>query len=242
SKEGTRLAKWSEGKHDVLFGQIIAANLLESIGHASSAFSVESGTSCLANKLGKKVTSSDVTIIDDGSNPEMINSRAFDDEGTPTKRNVIVKEGILKTYLHNSETAKRFNTVSTGNGGWIAPVPWNLEINSGKLSMDEMFATLNNGIYAVSNWYTRFQNYSTGDFSTICRDGTFLVEGGEIKGALKGVRISDNLLRTFSAVKGMGNHRKWVHWWEVRLPVLLPSMVVSDVSLTKAQERTTDKG
>jgi len=229
-------AKWSEGKYSVLLGPIIGAELIGHVGDSCSAFNVEAGTSCLTGKMGKEVLSKELTIADDGSSKDGPSSRSFDDEGTPTRKTVLLEKGTLKSYLHNVNTAKRFNTYSTGNAGWIAPSAWNLVIDHGKLSFEESLKELKNGIYMVSNWYTRFQNYSTGDFSTICRDGTFLVEDGEIKGSLKGVRISDNLLKIFQSIKSMGKDRRWVRWWEVRTPTFLPDMVLPEVNLTKAQE------
>ncbi|MBM5804571.1 MAG: TldD/PmbA family protein [Candidatus Verstraetearchaeota archaeon] len=229
-------AEWTEGRYNVLFGPIIGANLIERVGNACSAFDVEAGYSCLAGKLGRRVVSENLTMVDDGPWDEGLGSRVFDAEGVPTKRTVLLDKGTLRTYLHNSVTARKFKTEGTGNAGWIEPSPWNLVVGEGILSFEEALRELGSGVYMVSNWYTRFQNYSTGDFSTICRDGTFLVEKGEIKGGLKGVRVSDNLLRMFGSVKAMGRERRWVRWWEVRVPTLLPAMIISDVALTKAQE------
>jgi len=98
-----------------------------------------------------------------------------------------------------------------------------------------MMEELGNGVYLVSNWYTRFQNFSTGDFSTISRDGAFLVKDGEVAGAIKGVRISDNLIRLFSAVDCVGSESGWIKWWEVRTPVKMPALISRGVNLTKAQ-------
>lgn len=229
-------APWSAGRYDVCLSPIIGANLAERLGGAFSAFSVETGMSCLADQLGKTPLSRCLSIVDDGSDPCNLGSRLFDDEGQPTRRNQLVEEGTVKAYLHNSSTAQRFKSTTTGNAGWVAPGAWNLILGAGKVPEEELLGELRNGIYIISNWYTRFQNYGTGDFSTICRDGTFLVEGGEIKGAIKGARISDNLLRLFGSIRALGEKRQWVHWWEVNTPVLLPAMVASQVPLTKAQE------
>ncbi|MCX8169843.1 MAG: TldD/PmbA family protein, partial [Candidatus Methanomethyliaceae archaeon] len=234
-REGKEFLSWNEGKYRMLIGPIIAANLLESLITSASAFYVDIGFSCLANKIGEKIVSEKLTIIDDGSLDEGPNSRQFDDEGIITMQNKIIDNGILMGYLHNSKTAFKFKTKSTGNAGWIAPHPWNILINSGDLSFEEALELVKNGIFVVSNWYTRFQNYSIGDFSTICRDGIFLIEGGEIKGALKGVRISENLLRIFNSVLGICKNRNWIKWWEVRTPVFTPAMVIEDVRITKAQ-------
>ncbi|MCX8182354.1 MAG: TldD/PmbA family protein [Candidatus Methanomethyliaceae archaeon] len=234
-KEGANFIGWSEGKYKVLLGPIIAANLIEHLGEAASAFSVDTGLSCLAGRIGKRVFSENFTLIDDGSSEDGLSSRTFDDEGIKTRKNIIVEKGEVKGYLHNVKTAAKFKTESTGNAGWIMPSPWNLVVEGGNVRFEEALEDIKNGLYVVSNWYTRFQNYSTGDFSTICRDGIFLIENGKLKGSLKGVRISDNLVRLFSSISAVCKERKWVKWWEVRTPAYLPAMVANDVRITKAQ-------
>ncbi|MBC7120634.1 MAG: TldD/PmbA family protein [Candidatus Methanosuratus sp.] len=228
-------ARWSEGSYEVILGPIIFANLIERVGDASSAFSVEAGVSFLAQKIGEKVASEALTIEDDGSDPEGINSRTFDDEGVALRKTTLIDCGKMVTYLHNKSTAKRFGTTSTGNAGWVAPSPWNLKVSAGAMSMEEMIRETRSGVFVVSNWYTRFQNYATGDFSTICRDGTFLIDGGEVKGALRGVRISDNLPRILASIRQASSDRRWVRWWEVRTPSLVPAVLAPGVRLTKAQ-------
>lgn len=241
-REAGRLAKlsetalkWQEGKYDVLLGPMIGANLMERVGNACSAFSVEAGVSSLAGKLGEKVFSEAITITDDGSSEGSPHARLFDDEGTPTRPTTLVERGVLKSYLHNSSTAKRFKVESTGNAGWISPSPWSLVVGEGAIGAEELVEELKEGAYIVSNWYTRFQNYLTGDFSTIARDGAFLVRDGEIAGAMRGVRISDNINRLFSAVEGVSSERRWIKWWEVRTPTLMPSILSRGVTLTRAQ-------
>lgn len=226
---------WSEGKYRILLGPIIAANLIEHLGEAASAFSVDTGLSCLGGKIGERLFSENLTVIDDGSCEEGLSSRIFDDEGIKTRKNLIVEKGVVKGYLHNLKTASKFRTESTGNAGWIMPSAWNLLVEGGDIKFEEALQEIKNGIYVVSNWYTRFQNYSLGDFSTICRDGIFLIENGKIKGSLKGVRISDNLVRLFSHISAVCEERKWVKWWEVRTPCFLPAMMADDVRITKAQ-------
>jgi PmbA protein len=227
--------KWQEGKHDVLFGPIIGANLLERVGDACSAFNVEAGISSFSGRLGERVFSESMNVTDDGASDESPDARLFDDEGTPTGRNRLIENGILRSYLHNSSTAKRFKTSSTGNAGWISPSPWSLVAGTGSSNPAQMMDELGDGVHLVSNWYTRFQNYSTGDFSTISRDGAFLVKNGEVVGAIKGARVSDNLIRLFSAVDCVGAESKWIKWWEVRTPVKMPALISRNVNLTKAQ-------
>ena len=97
--------------------------------------------------------------------------RVFDDEGTPTQSTKIIEGGVLTSYLHNLTTAKRFKTESTGNAGWIEPDAWNLEVGHGDSGYSEMVKEMKRGMSLTSNWYTRFTNYRTGEFSTVPRDG-----------------------------------------------------------------------
>src|SRR5439155_4298724 len=95
------------GKFDIVFDPLIFGSLIDQVGGRAGAWTVMAGLSPYAKKLGKKVASNEVTIADDGS-ADSIGRRRFDAEGVPTKRHAIVQNGILKTYLHNTSTAKAF--------------------------------------------------------------------------------------------------------------------------------------
>jgi len=154
----------------------------------------------------------------------------------PTRTTSIIKEGFLQGYLHNLTTAKKWKTESTGNAGFVTPHPWNLEVGRGDSGYDEMVKEMKKGIVLTSNWYTRFKNYRTGEFSTVPRDGAYLVENGSIVRPLKGMRLSDDLLRIFSAVRLLSKEREWVQWWEVDTPTLCPWLLVDGATITKAYE------
>lgn len=223
-----------EGKFDIIFEPLAFANLLDVIGHQTSAFYADSGLSVFKDKLNKKVASEKVTIYDNGTIDEGLNSSKFDEEGVPTKETCLIKNGVMKTYLHNSSTAKKFGCKTTGNAGLIAPMPWNLIFEKGDLSKKELFGEVKNGLYVTNVWYTRFQNYETGDFSTIPRDGIFLIKNGEIVSSLKNIRISDNILNILKNIKTVGNELEQIHWWEVETPVFCPYLIVEDVNVTKS--------
>jgi len=222
------------GVYDVVLGPNVFANLLNDVMLAASAFNVDSGLSFMTGKLGKRVASSNLTLIDDGTLEDGLNSRAFDDEGVPTTRTIVVEKGVLRSYLHNTSTAKKFKTSTTANAGWIVPQPWNIVVEGGDLHEEEMLKELSDGIYITNNWYTRFQDYRSGDFSSVCRDGLFKVNGGEITESLKGLRISDNLSRILQNVAAISRSRRWVKWWEVEIPTLAPSVIVRNVKLTRS--------
>jgi PmbA protein len=224
------------GAYRLLLSPTVASNLVGTIASSSSAFAVDAGISYLADRLGKKVAADSFNLADHGAVKGGLGGRGFDDEGVPTHSTRIIEKGVLKGYLHNLTTAKKWKTKTTGNAGFVAPRPWNLEVRAGDATYDEMVKEIRRGIVLTSNWYTRFKNYRTGEFSTVPRDGAYLVEGGKIVKPLKGMRVSDDLLRMFSSVQMLSKKREWIEWWEVHTPTLAPWMLFEGVKITRAYE------
>ena len=224
-----------EGVYDVIFDPLIFGSLLGVWGSMVSAFSVLVQQSVFVNRLGQKVAPENVTLKDNPSAYSMA-SRIFDDEGVPTRENVFIDHGVLKTYLHNTSTAKIFKTETTANAGLVAPNAWNIEMDLGDMSREKLFKEVKRGLYLTNTWYTRFQNYAKGDFSTIPRDGIFLIEKGEVKQSLKDLRISDNASSLLGNVAGISKERQHVHWWgEADPPSLSPYVLIKDVHITKSK-------
>ena len=222
-----------EGKYDIIFDPLFFGSMLSTWGTMASAFSVMIQLSVFVNKLGQKVAS-DIVTLRDRPAEYSVNNRIFDDEGFPIQENVFIDEGVLKTYLHNTSTAKIFKTKTTGNAGLVQPMPWNIEMDPGDRTRDEFFSQVKRGLYLTNTWYTRFQNYATGDFSTIPRDGIFLIEHGEIKQSLKDLRLSDNVLRLLKQITDISKERQHVHWWiEAEPPSLAPYVLARDIQMTK---------
>lgn len=224
-----------EGVYDVILSPLFAGSMLSRWASMVSAFNVMIQLSIFVDKLGQRVSPEIVTMKDNPASYS-ISHRVFDDEGVPTKENVFIDHGILKTYLHNSSTAKIFKTETTGNAGIVVPNAWNVEMSLGNMSEDEMFKETRRGLYLTNTWYTRFQNYKKGDFSTIPRDGIFLIEKGEIKQSLKDLRLSDNALSMLGNIAGVSKERKHVHWWgEADPSSLAPYILIKDVHITKSK-------
>jgi len=222
------------GKYTAILSPLVFGDLVNQMGSLSSAFMVEAGQSFLADKIGLRVASENFTLIDDPTLAETYGTIAFDDEGVPARRNVIVENGILKTYLHNHTTAKKFNVETTANAGLIVPSPWNLVVESGGSTFEEMLSGIDEGIYVTNNWYLRYQDYKRGDFSTIPRDGIFQIKNGQIGDPVRDLRISDNILRIFQNIQELSSSRFWVKWWEVLIPTLTPYAVIKDLNFTRS--------
>ena len=222
-----------EGRFDVIFDPLAFANLLSYMSFMTSAYAAEAGFSFLVNKLGQKVASELVTIKDIGNLPNGYGSRKFDDEGVPTRETTIIENGTFKTFLLNTSLARKYGTETTANAGLIMPHAWNIVLEPGDYSKAELFSEVKRGIYITNVWYTRFQNYVAGDFSTIPRDGIFLVENGELR-PIRNIRVSDNFQRILEGIKALGNESHHIHWWEVSTPVSTPYVLVENVGITRA--------
>jgi PmbA protein len=222
------------GKYEVLLGPTVASNIIEAVVDATSAFSVDSGTSYLAGRLRKPVASPSFSVTDHGVVQGGLSGRVFDDEGTRTRSTPLIENGVLRTYLHNLTTAKKWKTKSTGHAGFVTPHPWNIAVGAGDASYDEMVKETRRGIVLTSNWYTRFMNYRTGEFSTVPRDLAYVVKGGKIAGTVKGMRVSDDLMRLFKSVRLLSKEREWIQWWEVDTPTLCPWIQADGVNITRA--------
>jgi len=249
-EEAGRLAKMSlhsepekPGRYDVVFSRVANAVLLDMVAGMNSAFYVDAGVSCFANKLKDKVASEKVTLYDDAHVAGGVGSTPFDDEGNPTGRTAILKNGVLQTHLHNSLTAKKYKTKSTANATrtksyrtWM-PLPWNVLVKKGELSDEELFEEVKSGLFVNNITYVRFQDYRKGDFSGIIRDGLFKIRNGEITTAVRGLRLSDNLLHLLQNVNAISSEAAQInHWWmEFETPsVWAPFMSAANIGFTVA--------
>lgn len=222
-----------EGKYDTILTPLAAAVFLERVGDAASIYDVESDMSFLKGRMNRRVASEHVSLFDDPHLPGGMGSSKFDAEGVPTKRNTIIKFGMLRTYLHNTSTARRHGVQTTANAGLVRPSPWNIVLDKGPYSLPEMIGEMRNGLLVTNTWYMRFHNYRTGEFSTVPRDAIFMIEKGEVKGAVRGLRISDNIRRVIEHIEMVGKRREQVLGWEVETPVKCGHIMVRGMRFTK---------
>jgi PmbA protein len=232
-----------EGKFDLVLEPLCLGSFVQSTSNMMSALRVEISTSMYAKKIGKKVASDQVNFVDDPTIPST-SRRAFDHEGLPTRRNILVKDGVLKTFLHNTSTAKRFKTKTTASAGPLIPtsstfaaqpIPMHPVLVPGDWTVDEIIADTKNGLYLNNTWYTRFQNYSTGEFSTIPRDAILMIRDGEIVGAAKNIRISDNMMNFWKSIDALSKTLEEVYWWdEAAPPSHLPVVRARAMNITRS--------
>jgi PmbA protein len=232
------------GKYDLILSPAVAANVIGSIPSRANPFSIMMGMSPLQDKMGEQIAPDFVNASEDSLLPGGINSAPFDWEGTPSQKTTIIENGVLKSLLHNTTTATMFEAKSTGSSRlasigmgalMLLPGASNIVFENGSAGMDDLLDVDRPTIYVTCNWYSRFQNHQTGDFSTIPRDAMFLVHRGEMK-PIKNMRISDNTMRMLANIELLGNDQTQVYWWEVRTPTTIPSMRIRDCRMTAATQ------
>ncbi|WP_456373227.1 TldD/PmbA family protein [Methanocaldococcus sp.] len=187
-----------KGKFKVILDPELAGVFIhEAVGHASEADLVLQNDSVFKDKLGKRVGSEYVTVIDDATVKDAFGSYKYDDEGVEGKKTVIIENGILKTYLHSRETAGRMNAELTGNGrseGLNKPIVRmsNTYIKPGDWSFEELLEDTKEGIFLKGS---RGGQVDTGkglfQFSAV---EAYLIENGELTKVLKDAGLSGEIL------------------------------------------------
>jgi len=182
----------------------------EACGHALEAAFVSKGTSAFAGKLGEKIASPLVTAIDDGTIKNGWGTTNIDDEGTPTQKNILIENGILKSYLVDRLNGKRMGVNSTGSSRRqsykYAPTSRmnNTYIDKGKSTLEEIISNTGEGLYAKKLGGGSV-NPATGDFNFAVMEG-YLVRNGKITKPVRGATIIGNGAKVLLDIDMVGNN------------------------------------
>jgi len=180
--------------HPNAYGQLLYYTLLQSI----RGDNVVRGKSKLKEKVGEKIASDTITMLDDGTNTLGANTSMRDDEGVPRQRTHIIEKGVLKGFLWDNYWANRTNTDSTGNAtrimrqGLMEPQSTNTVIEQGKREIGDILAGIKNG-YLIRNLQgAHSSNPESGDYSLV-GNPAILIEDGEMIGAVHGLMLAGNI-------------------------------------------------
>lgn len=183
--------------------------LHEAIGHGMEADFAKAKTTIYTDKIGKKIAPDFVTIVDDGTLPNMRGSIHRDDEGETSARTVLVENGIFRTFMHDRICAEHFRVTPTGNGRRDSfrhmPIPRmrNTYMLAGPHDPKDIIAAVKNGIYAET--FTNGQvAIGAGDFTFYIKNGN-LIENGRIGAPIKDVNIIGNGPRVLESITMVGN-------------------------------------
>ena len=183
--------------------------LHEAIGHGLEGDFNRKGTSAFSGRIGERVATPGVTIVDDGSMDQRRGSLTIDDEGTPTRRTCLIEDGILKGYLQDRLNARLMGMEATGNGRREsfahAPMPrmTNTFMLAGKDEPGELIERVKDGIYAKSFGGGQV-DITSGKFVFSCTEA-YRIRGGKIAEPVKGATLIGDGPTVLTRVKGIGN-------------------------------------
>ena len=191
----------------VIFDPLVANSILEHIFEGVNGDSVYRGASFLAGKLGQKIASEKVNVIDDGTMVGGFGSSPFDGEGVPTRRTVVIENGVLKSYLLNTYTAKKLGLQTTGNAsrglaGTPGIGPGNYFLQPGARTPQQLISDVKEGLY-VTEFLGMGVNLVTGDYS---RGASGLwISGGELTYPVEEITVAGNLKDMFLNISEIAN-------------------------------------
>jgi PmbA protein len=200
------------GEYEVILEPYAVSELLSFLGYLGfHALAVQEGRSFFSNRFGEKMVDEKVTIYDDGLDPEGLQV-PFDFEGIPKKRVTFFDRGVATEVTYDSFTAGREGKDSTGHGliapNTAGPIPINLFMRGGESSLEEMIQSVRRGIYVTRFHYTNVVEPMKAVITGMTRDGTFLIEEGEIKRPIKNLRFTESIMRALSQVTAISKDRR----------------------------------
>ena len=211
----------------------MAAAFLGIIANLVRADQVLKGKSLFAGKLGQAVAGAGITLIDDGAYVGAPGARAFDDEGVPSRRTVVVADGVLQNYLHTTHTARQARAASTSNAARASfkaspdVAASNFALQAGTVAPADLRANVTRGLWVRNLMNLHTANPISGEFS-FGANGMW-IENGKLTRPVRGVTISGNLTDLLLNVRGIGNDLEWQG--AMGLSIGAPSLLIEQVSI-----------
>jgi PmbA protein len=203
----------------VLEPDCVADMVFYPVSYALDARNVQDGRSYLTGKLGQQVTGKLVTWWDDAHDPHCM-PMAIDYEGIPTQRVNIITEGVAENVVYDSYAASQEEGKhSTGHapnpfdGGESYPYPRNLLMQWGNASSDDLIHNVKRGVLMTRMHYTHCPDPARVIATGTTRDGTFLIENGEIVAAVKNMRFTQGIFDLFNSTQAVGQPKICQDWW-----------------------------
>jgi len=190
----------------VVLDPMVATSMLDHIFEGINGDSVYRGASFLAGKLGEKVAGANVTVIDDGTIVGGFGTSPFDGEGIPTRRTVVIENGVLKSYVLNTYTAKKLGLQTTANAsrglaGTPSIGPGNYFLQAGTKTPKQIIGDIKDGLY-ITEFLGMGVNLVTGDYSRGA-SGLWIVNG-ELAYPVEEITVAGNLKDIFNNISEIG--------------------------------------
>ncbi|GAB4313546.1 MAG: TldD/PmbA family protein [Candidatus Zixiibacteriota bacterium] len=196
------------GEYTVILEPAAVGQMLLFLGFlAFSGKSFAQGRGILSGRMGEQVAGTNITIHED---PFMAAYPGipFDFEGVPKQNVTLIENGIAKGVVHDRRSAAMAGAESTGHAlpadNARGPYPKNMVMATGDASLDDMIRSTTRGLLITHFWYINYLNPMRTQISGSTRDGTFLIENGEITTPVQNMRATPSILESFSNVEMLG--------------------------------------
>ena len=222
------------GRYTVILEPAAVLDLAGQMFGDFSATAIRDGRSFLNDRIGKQIFGSNITIHDDAGHPLQAGA-PFDGEGVPRRRLTLVEDGVGREIAYCRQAAAKAGVAPTGHGfplpNEYGEAPVNIVIAGGDTSIEQMVAATERGILVTRLWYIREVDPYGKIFTGMTRDGTFLVEGGEVTAGVRNFRFNQGLMEMLSnvvdlspAVRASG---------EETFDMVAPAMRIHDFNFTE---------
>ncbi len=213
------------GEYPVVLNAYAVAEMLQNLVFMGlSELAVQEERSFMNGQFGKQLVNPRVTIYDDGHDPSGL-PQAFDYEGVPKQRVVMIDHGVANAVVYDSFTAARENKPNTGHAlpapNSEGPLPQHTMMEAGDASLEDLIRGIDHGIYVSRFHYTNTVHPIKTLFTGMTRDGTFLIEHGELTRPIKNLRFTQSILDVLREVQAIGRERlQWTEYVTVVAPAL----------------------
>jgi PmbA protein len=196
------------GRHEVVLEPWATATLLGFLAYMGfGGRAIEEGRSCFSGRIGEKLMDDAVTIYDDALSPMTI-GLPFDFEGTPKRRVDLIVDGVVKGGVHDRRSAKQAGVESTGHAlpppNPEGPFPLNLFMEPGRSSLQEMIGATSRGLLVTRFHYSNIVHPREAIITGMTRDGTWLIEDGEIAYPVKNFRFTQSIIEALRDAELIG--------------------------------------
>jgi PmbA protein len=215
-------------KAPVVFEPRTARSFLGDLFDAVSGSAIYRHASFLAGKLGERIASEALTVIDDATIPGLFGSTPFDDEGVAARRTIVIERGLLKSYLLNTYSARKLGLKTTGNAsrgitGNAGVGPGNFFIEAGEIAADKIISGVRQGLY-VTELIGASANTVTGDYSAGAAG--LWIENGELAYPVSEITIAGNLKQMLMNVEQVGADL------EFRASIAAPTLLIREMTIS----------
>ena len=205
------------GEYPVVLGEYAVGELLSYLAYMGfGALALQEGTSFMRGKLGQRIVDEWISIWDDGHDPRGLPS-AFDYEGVAKQRVPLIERGVAAGVVYDTRTAARDGRASTGHGlpapNTFGPFPSHLVMAAGDTPRDELARGIERGLWVSRLHYVNVLQQDRAILTGLTRDGTFLIERGELTRPVKNLRFTQSVTDAWDGLGALGRDLKLVDNW-----------------------------